>query len=353
LWAQTNYNQLTNLFRAEERSTAYAIASLANVLITVAGMVLFVAVFHWGATGLVTGNFVGTLTVYIALVAYRREQLGLQFDGKLLRAMQGFGMPLVPSALALWVINFVDRRFVIHYNGLAEAGVYSAAIKVASVVSFVILAFRTAWPAFAYSIDEDAAARRAYAFVLTYLLAVCSWMSLALGALAPWLVDGLTHPGYHRAEKGVALLAFAFAVYAGYTVLAIGSGRARKTQLNWVVTGIGAVVNVALNFWLIPRYGMVGAAISTAAAYVVLFVAMTIYAQSVYPVPYQWRRIVTALGAAVGLTFAARAGGLSLPLSLLLVALYPVVLALLGFYQRAELIRIRRLVRLEHKPGVA
>jgi O-antigen/teichoic acid export membrane protein len=353
LWAQTNYNQLTNLFRAEERSTAYAIASLANVLITVAGMVLFVAVFHWGAAGLVTGNFVGTLTVYIALVAYRREQLGLQFDRKLLRAMQGFGMPLVPSALALWVINFVDRRFVIHYNGLAEAGVYSAAIKVASVVSFVILAFRTAWPAFAYSIDEDAAARRAYAFVLTYLLAVCSWMSLALGALAPWLVDGLTHPGYHRAEKGVALLAFAFAVYAGYTVLAIGSGRARKTQLNWVVTGLGAVVNVALNFWLIPRYGMVGAAISTAAAYVVLFVAMTIYAQSVYPVPYQWRRIVTALGAAVGLTFAARAGGLSLPLSLLLVALYPVVLALLGFYQRAELIRIRRLVRLEHKPGVA
>ena len=54
--------------------------------------------------------------------------------------------------------------------------------------------------------------------------------------------------------------------------------------MNWVVTGIGAAVNVALNFWLIPRYGMVGAAISTAAAYVVLFIGMTVYAQSVYPV---------------------------------------------------------------------
>jgi O-antigen/teichoic acid export membrane protein len=151
----------------------------------------------------------------------------------------------------------------------------------------------------------------------------------------------------------VALLSFGFAIYAGYTVLAIGSGRARKTQMNWVVTGTGAAVNVALNFWLIPRYGMVGAAISTAAAYVVLFVAMTIYAQSVYPVAYQWRRIVTAVGVAVGLTVAARAGGLSLPLSLLLVAIYPVALALLGFYQRAELTRLRRLVRLEHKPGVA
>src|SRR6476620_3951091 len=116
LWAQTNYQQLTNLFRAEERSTAFAVASIANVLITVAAMVVFVAVFHWGAIGLVVGNFTGTLVVYLALVAYRTEQLGLEFDQDLFRKMQHFGMPLVPSALALWVINFVDREFIVWFN---------------------------------------------------------------------------------------------------------------------------------------------------------------------------------------------------------------------------------------------
>ena len=344
LWAQTNYQQLTALFRVEERSVAYAFASLANVLITIAAMVVFVAVLNWGAVVLVVGNFIGTLAVYFVLLAYRREQLGLQFDRPLLRKMQSFGLPLVPSALALWVINFVDRRFVIHYNGLAEAGIYSAAIKVASVITFVVIAFRTAWPAFAYSIEDDGQARRTYAFVLTYLLTFASWLSLALGALAPWLVELLANSRYQRADKGVALLAFAFAVYAGYTVLAIGSGRARRTQLNWLVTGIGAAANVALNFWLIPRYGMVGAAISTAASYVVLFIGMTIYSHSVYPVPYQWRRIVTAVGAAVALNVAARAGHLGLAPSILLVLVYPLALFPLGFYHRAELIRLRRLV---------
>ena len=153
-------------------------------------------------------------------------------------------MPLVPSALALWAINFIDREFVSYYKGDGEVGIYSVAIKIGSVVTFVVLAFRTAWPAFAYSIEDDRAARRAYAYVLTYVLTVASWISLALGALSPWLVEWLTNNGYHRAEKGVALLAFAFAIYAGYTVLAIGSGRARRTQMNWVVTGIGAAVNV-------------------------------------------------------------------------------------------------------------
>jgi O-antigen/teichoic acid export membrane protein len=207
-----------------------------------------------------------------------------------------------------------------------------------------MVAFRTAWPAFAYSIDDDREARRTYAFVLTYLLAFASWLSLALGALSPWWTRLLTAPGYHRAEEGVAILAFAGAVYAGYTVLAIGSGRARKTQLNWVVTGFGAVVNIGLNFWLIPAYGMVGAAISTLAAYVALFVGMTVYAQHVYPVAYQWRRIATVLGAAVGLNVAARVPGLPLAPSALLVLAYPLALALLGFYLPAERKRLKRLV---------
>ena len=346
LWAQTNYNQLTALFRVEERSVQYAMASVANVLITVAAMVVFVAVFHWGAIGLIVGNFTGTLAVYLALLAYRSEQLGLQFDRELFRGMQKFGMPLVPSALALWTINFVDREFVIWYKGAAEAGVYSAAVKIAGVITFVMVAFRTAWPAFAYSIEDDSDAKRTYSFVLTYLLTFAAWVSLALGALAPWIVELLTNPRYQRAEKGVALLAFAGAIYAGYTVLAIGSGRARKTQWNWVVTGIGAAVNVALNFWLIPSYGMVGAAISTAAAYVVLFVGMTVYAQSVYRVAYQWRRVLTCVGAAIGLTIAARVASLPLAPSVLLVLAYPLALALLGFYLPAERQRLRRLVPL-------
>jgi O-antigen/teichoic acid export membrane protein len=344
LWAQTNYQQLTALFRVEERSVQYAIASVCNVLITVAAMVVFVAVFHWGAIGLVVGNFTGTLVTYLALLVYRTEQLGLEFDRGLLRKMQKFGMPLVPSALALWTINWVDREFVVWYKGLPEAGVYSAAVKIASVITFVMVAFRTAWPAFAYSIEDDREARRTYAFVLTYLLTFASWLALALGALAPWWTRLLTSPHYVRAEKGVALLAFAGAVYAGYTVLAIGSGRARRTQLNWVVTGVGAAVNIGLNFWLIPRWGMVGASISTAAAYVVLFVGMMLYAQRVYPVPYQWRRIVTCVGVGVGLTVAARAAHLPLAPSFLLVLAYPLALALLGFYLPAERKRLLRLV---------
>jgi O-antigen/teichoic acid export membrane protein len=344
LWAQMNYAQLTSLFRAEERSVQFVYASLSNILITVGATVLLVVRFHRGAEGVIVGNFIGTLAVYLVLLAYRRYQLGLQVDSDLLRRMNKFGMPLVPSALALWAINFIDRFFVGYYKGQGEVGVYSVAVRISSAVVFLLIAFRTAWPAFAYSIEDDREARRTYAFVLTYVVFVCCWVSLALGALAPWIVDLLAAPRFHRAEEAVALLAFSGAAYAGYTVLAIGSGRARRTQLNWVVTGIGAAVNVALNVILIPRYGMVGAAIATLAAYVVLFAGMVLYAQHVYRVPYQWRRVLTVSGVAAGLTAAARATGAPFVVSVLLVAVYPLALAALGFYLPAERKRFRRLV---------
>jgi hypothetical protein len=64
----------------------------------------------------------------------------------------------------------------------------------------------------------------------------------------------------------------------------------------------------------------------------------------VYPVAYQWRRVASVVLAAVALTVVARATGLSFAPSLALVAAYPLVLAMLGFYLPAERARLRRFV---------
>jgi O-antigen/teichoic acid export membrane protein len=104
-------------------------------------------------------------------------------------------------------------------------------------------------------------------------------------------------------------------------------------------------VNVALNFALIPPYGMMGAAVATAAAYVTLFAGMTINSQQVYPVPYQWRRVLTLSGLAVGLTVVGYVSG-SLLLAIVLCVAYPLLLLPLGFYLPAERARLRRLVPL-------
>jgi O-antigen/teichoic acid export membrane protein len=181
---------------------------------------------------------------------------------------------------------------------------------------------------------------------------VASWLALGLGLLAPWLVRLLApaNEGFWPGERVVAPLAFAAALYAGYIVVSIGIGRARRTGFNWVVTGIAAAVNVALNLALVPRYGMEASAAATVAAYAVLFVVMAWHAQRTYPVPYQWRRVVTALAAAAVLVVAAKALDVPLAAAIALALAYPLLLLPLGFYLPAERARLRRLVPTQSRP---
>jgi O-antigen/teichoic acid export membrane protein len=200
----------------------------------------------------------------------------------------------------------------------------------------LLTAFRLAWPAFAYSIDDDRQARRTYAFVLTYIVALTTWVATGLALLSPWIVDWLAAPAFEESSRVVGPLAFSTVAFAGYIVVAIGVGRAKRTQFNWIVTGAAAAVNIALNLLLIPSYGMMGAAVATVAAYSTMFVGMVWWAQRIYPVPYQWRRIVTA--AAVGLALVGvgklTGGGFAVALALALV--YPLALLPLRFYLPAE-----------------
>jgi O-antigen/teichoic acid export membrane protein len=346
LWAAMNYEQLASLFRVEERSVQFVLASVANLFITVVATVLLVVVLHRGPLGVLVGDFAGTLAVYIVLLGYRRYQLGFALDRDLLRAMQRFGVPLMASGLAIWVINFIDRFFLIKIAGQAETGLYSLAVRVSSVILLLQIAFRTAWPAFAFSIEDEGKARQTYSFVLTYLLYIACWLSAALGILSPWIVRLVapSNPNFWPASRPVSLLSFGTAALAGYTVTVIGISRVRRTQFNWIVTGVAAALNVVLNVALIPPYGMMGAAIATLAAFVAMFVGITYYSQRVYHVPYQWRRVTLIGVASVGLTVVAKLVDASLPVAIILTAAFPVVLAALGFYLPAERARLRRLI---------
>jgi O-antigen/teichoic acid export membrane protein len=350
LWATVNYEQLTSLFRVEERSLAFVGASLANVLLTIGITLVLVVWLEKGAIGVIVGNFSGTLIVYLALLGFRREQLGLAFDRELLREMNRFGVPLVPTALFLWITNFSDRFFLVKLANVGEAGLYSVGVRVASAMVLLLTAFRMAWPAFAYSIREDEDAKRTYAYVLTYMNVVTSWVALALTLLAPWLVRLLAAPRFAEASRVVGPLAFASVAFGAYIVIAIGIGRMRRTQFNWVITGAAAVVNVALNLALIPPYGMMGAAIATVAAYLTMALGMAWWSQRVYPVPYQWRRVATAALAAVALAAGGKTLDIGLPGAVVLSAAYPLALGLLGFTSAEER---RRLARLAHLDRVA
>ena len=146
-------------------------------------------------------------------------------------------------------------------------------MRVSAALLFLLAAFRTAWPAFAFSIPEDEA-KRTYGYVLTYVTFFSCWGALALGLGAPWIVRLLTTPEFYEGSEVVPLLAFAFAIFGAYVVVVTSIGRAGRRGSNWMVTGAAALFGIALNFALIPPFGRMGAAASMLLAYFAMFLGI-------------------------------------------------------------------------------
>jgi O-antigen/teichoic acid export membrane protein len=349
LWVFTNYELMMALFRLDERARDYFTASFANVLLTIALTLWLVVGQDEGAKGLLIGNFGASAVILGGLFVVHRSRLALVPSAGLLRPMLRFGLPTMPAEISLYALNFIDRIALVRFVGLAEAGLYSLAVKFSQVVTVIVRAFNLAWPPLAYSIRDDDEARHAYSVIVTYYLLIAFTIVLALSLEARWVVRLLAAPAFFDSYKAIPLVSTGVTLYALFLVLSVAVGRVGRTEFNFPVTAAAAAVNVLLNVLLVPPLKLVGAGLALVGAYLVMLALMYAVTQRVFPLPLEWARILRIVGLA-GAVFAF--GELVLPTSgavgfLGRAALVPVFGALLyasGFFQPAEVRRLRALV---------
>jgi stage V sporulation protein B len=137
--------------------------------------------------------------------------------------------------------------------------------------------------------------------VLTVWLLVALAVVLPLALAREWLIAVLAGEQWREGADAMALTALGLAFYGAYYVVGVAVGRAKRTQLNWVVTGVAAVANVALCIVLIPEYGATGAGAASAAAYLLMATLMVVRGNRVFPVGYDWARLAGICVLAAGL----------------------------------------------------
>jgi O-antigen/teichoic acid export membrane protein len=349
LWVLTMVEYLLTLFRLEERARAYFVTTIINVLAAIGLTVVLVVGQGEGARGLLIGSYASGAAVALGLIFIHRRRLSLWIDGPLLRRMTRFGLPTMPAELSLYLLNFVDRIVIVRSVGLAEAGLYSLAVKFAQAVNVLVRGFQLAWPPLAYSIRDDGEARRAYAAIVTWFVAGCAFVVTGMWLFSRWIVRILAAPQFFDSYEAIGLIATGVTLYALYMVLVVILGRTGRTEFNFPATIAALIANVALNLILVPPLGIVGAGLALVASYVVVVALMYVFTQRLFPVPYEWGRLTRVLlvsAALVGLgeLLMPTDGFLGLAGRVVLWFAYPVVLLLSGFFtseERGWLARLR------------
>jgi O-antigen/teichoic acid export membrane protein len=348
LWVLTMFEFMLTLFRLEERARAFFVTTIVNVLVTIGLTVVLVVGAGEGARGLLVGSYASGAVFVLGLIVLQRRRLSLFFDRALLRRLLRFGLPTMPAEASLYLLNFVDRIIIVRSVGLAEAGLYSLAVKFAQGVNVLVRGFQLAWPPLAYSIRDDGEARRAYATVVTLFVAGCAFVVTGMWLFSRWIVRALAAPEFFDSYEAVGLISTAVTLYAVYMVLVVILGRTGRTEFNLPATLAALVANVVLNLLLVPPLGIVGAGLALVASYVVVLALMYVFTQRLFPVPYQWGRLarvvlISAVLVGAGELLLPSSGAAGLLGRAALFAAYPLVLFASGFFTPGERVWLARL----------
>ena len=261
LWFQS---QIQSRYVVLARSTAFLTATLLKVALIALNASLIA--FAW------TGFAETVLGSIFLVISYKR--LGNSF--KSWRSSVGTGWALVRDSFPLMVAGIlglvylrVDQIMLGTIMGDSEVGVYSVAVRLSEVWFFLPTAIiSSALPAV---VEAKASGetffyerlQRLYNMMAVLGYAVAVPMTLA----SRWLIVHLFGPAYERASVMMILLV--------WSTLFVNLGVARSsflTSMNWTGVSlfqnlVGCIVNVGLNFLLIPRYAGVGAALASLISY--------------------------------------------------------------------------------------
>jgi O-antigen/teichoic acid export membrane protein len=230
------------------------------------------------------------------------------------------------------------------------------------VLKFFLGAFEAAWTPFFLETMREPNARRIYSTVSTYIVMLLVLLVAGLCAVAPPVVRLFTTERFQDAALVTPWIALGVMFQGLYLVGSIGLVISKRTKRYPVATGAAAAVSIVANLVLIPRFGILGAAWANTLSYATLASVTGAFSWQVYPIPYEWSRLLriavaggASYVAAIRLTPSiASAFAEILVTGLLTVAVYGGVLSLTGFFHAGELKVLKEMAtRLSSRRGVA
>jgi len=206
--------------------------------------------------------------VIIYLILNHRWFSVTRFDLSLLKSLLKLAIPLFPTFLIYWVFNSSDKLMIGNMMDVAQVGVYSAGAKLGHCSQIIYMAFAGGWSYFAFKTMNDDDQVQTRGLIFEYLGIIAFSCGICVFACAKVLCSFVYEGDYQLGYIVAPYLFLAPLMQMLFQVAANQFTIHKKTWLTTVTLMSGAIMNVILNFLLIPKFGIEGAAIASLLGYV-------------------------------------------------------------------------------------
>ncbi len=279
--ASSLHTVASQFIRAKAYFKLYAIQGIINTLLVIGLNILFLLPLKMGVVGYVLSTAVADIlsTAFIFIVAKLWKYFAFsRIKKETLKNMLSYSLPLIPTTICWWVTNVSDRYMITFMKGDLVNGAYSAAYKIPTLLMVLIGIFNSAWKYSAVDDKNDGNdGGRFFSNVYKTFLAMVFGVSAIIIAFAKPLSAIMFSEEFRSAwiyipALTAALLFSSLSSFTG-TVFVIE----KKSKYSLITSLVAAILNIILNFILIPLFdkentAAMGAALATLISYIVMFI---------------------------------------------------------------------------------
>ena len=321
----SSLRQLNSTFvRADERVKLFAVDGIVTTLIMLLLNILFLLTFDMGKEGyllaIILSDLCSSVFLFTAAKLWRYISVS-SFDRSLVKDMLKYSVPLIPTTL-LWLVTSISDRFIITlFKGEYWNGINSISYKIPTILTTVYTMFSQAWSMSA--ITEDSSEDRDSFYTEVFDMNQ-SFMYLASAGIlliikpftAAWVAEEYFISYKYSPILVLATVFTCFNVFLGTVYIA-----RKKTKRSFATSAFAGIINIILNFALIPSFGVYGAAAATFISYFVVFFYRLADTRKYIPFEYKMSKIVinTAILIAMALINQISSPFIYIPLSIMFI----------------------------------
>ena len=285
---------LFQLLRAQLKSIAFTVSTIANQFMTILLSIFFVKVYHLGAIALLLGMAV-SITITDIMLIFQSNILSWfrlqKIEWHSVMHIMMYGIPIAATSLSAWIINQSNKFIMNSIHGFSQVGIVGVAYGLTLPLLMTIFSIITvaAIPRIINMYEEKIDVRPLISRFTGYFVLVALPIITVISLYSTDYVQMLSsNDKFLDAFKLVPYFAFGtfFMALTDYTTLQYHL--ANKTYIDFIIKLLSGIAGVILNILLIPQYGLVGVGIATLSANILYFLLSIIIVlpglRLIYPV---------------------------------------------------------------------
>lgn len=283
------------IHQAQNKVKNYALLLLFQSIINISLSLLFVILYNLSWAGRALGICAALYVVgfYSLYKLVKNYQLHFKWNKVYIREILKFGLPLVPHSLGTILIALADRLIITKLINLNEAGLYQAGLQISMVIIFFTEAFNKAYAPWLYSAlqtDKIETKHKIVKFTYLYFIFIIS-IALLISIIPENLFVFIIGEKYRNSKIYISWSSLAFAFNGMYLMVCNYIFYSEKTKYLAFITLPVGILNVTLSYILIQKIGPVGAAVSIAISYLLMFILTWYVAAKLVTMP--WGKYLT------------------------------------------------------------